>query len=301
MSDHTAGTLEPRQLVRSRSNRTLAGVCAGLADYFEIHPAVFRVAFVVMTILGGAGIPIYFVAVLVVPAEGRQESIATAVLRDLRGQSWPLVALGLAALAAAAVLTHLTLWPSGDAWVFLLLAGLVLVWVTWRIVAGEGPGAAPLAAEDARRIRRRRGRLVAAVASVAAVLLAFVALLVATFDVHLRHGVDERSHVVASVEELRSEYRLGVGELRLDLRALDLPAGVTQVEARVDIGALRVIVPDDVALRVRATSRLAEIDVLGQVVDGPRAEASLDQAGDRVLALDVHVGLGAVRIARALP
>jgi phage shock protein C len=302
MSERSVETLEPRRLVRSRSNRTLAGVCAGLAGYFDIHPAVFRVAFVVMTVLGGAGIPIYVVAALVMPVEGKEESIATAVLRDLRGRPWPLVALGLAALAAATVLTHLTFWPSGDAWVFLLLVGAVLVWITWRVAAGEGDGAAaPLAAEDARRIRRRRGRLALAVAAVAAVVLAFVAVLVAAFDVHLRHGVDERSHVVASMEELRSEYLLGIGELRVDLRSLDLPAGVTRVEARVDIGALDVIVPDNVALRVSATSRLAEIDLLGEVVDGLNAEASVDQTGDRVLALDAHVGLGSLRITRALP
>jgi len=54
--------IEARQLRRSRSDRTLAGVCGGLAAYFEIHPAVFRVAFVVLTLLGGAGVLIYLAA-----------------------------------------------------------------------------------------------------------------------------------------------------------------------------------------------------------------------------------------------
>src|SRR5918996_4159947 len=57
--------LEARQLRRSRSDRTLAGVCGGLAAYFEIHPAVFRVAFVVLTLLGGAGVLIYLAAAAV--------------------------------------------------------------------------------------------------------------------------------------------------------------------------------------------------------------------------------------------
>ena len=44
-----------KQLQRSRSDRMLAGVSGGLASYFEIHPAFFRVGFVVLTLLGGAG------------------------------------------------------------------------------------------------------------------------------------------------------------------------------------------------------------------------------------------------------
>ena len=57
MSEHTTDTRATR-LERSRSDRMLAGVAGGLAAYFELHPAVFRVAFVVLTLMGGAGIPI---------------------------------------------------------------------------------------------------------------------------------------------------------------------------------------------------------------------------------------------------
>ena len=52
----------------------LAGVSGGLARYFEIHPAVFRVGFVVLTLLGGAGILIYAAAALVMPDEGKEDS-----------------------------------------------------------------------------------------------------------------------------------------------------------------------------------------------------------------------------------
>ena len=79
----------------------LAGVCGGLARYFEIHPAFFRVGFVVLTLLGGAGILIYLAAALVIPDEGKQDSVATAALRDRRDRPWPLIGLGLLAVAAA--------------------------------------------------------------------------------------------------------------------------------------------------------------------------------------------------------
>ena len=301
MNARSTSTIEARQLRRSRSDRTLAGVCGGLAAYFEIHPAVFRVAFVVLTLLGGAGVLIYLVAAAVMPAEGRVDSFATATLRDVRDRRWPLAGLALVVVGGAIALSRLALWPGGDAWVFLLLVGALILWIARHGPAAEDAAQAALTPDDSLRVRRRRRRLGLVVASALALLLAVAAIFTAVFDVHLRHGVDERVHVVTTVEELRDEYRLGVGTLRLDLRSLRLPGGVTRVEARVDIGSLRVIVPEGVALRVRATSRLGEIDVLGDVHDGSSVEASLDQAGDRVLALDAHVGLGGLRIVRALP
>ncbi len=84
MSEHTTHIPETRLLQRSRSDRMVAGVAGGLARYFDIHPAVFRVGFVVLTLLGGAGILIYAVAALVMPDEGKKDSIATAALRNRR-------------------------------------------------------------------------------------------------------------------------------------------------------------------------------------------------------------------------
>ena len=62
ISTHTLGNGATKRLERSRSDRKLAGVCGGLARYFDIHPAVYRVGFVVLTLLGGAGILIYLAA-----------------------------------------------------------------------------------------------------------------------------------------------------------------------------------------------------------------------------------------------
>ena len=116
MSEHTTHIPEIRRLERSRSDRMLAGVSGGLARYFEIHPAVFRVGFVVLTLLGGAGILIYAAAALVMPDEGKEDSIATAALRNRRDRPWPLIGLGLLAVAGAILLSRATLWPDGDSW-----------------------------------------------------------------------------------------------------------------------------------------------------------------------------------------
>ena len=44
------------RLERSNTNRVIAGVCGGLAEYLAVDPTLVRVAFVVMTFVGGIGI-----------------------------------------------------------------------------------------------------------------------------------------------------------------------------------------------------------------------------------------------------
>src|SRR5204862_6251080 len=99
---HTLPNGDTRRLERSRSDRMVAGVAGGLARYFDIHPAVYRVGFVVLTLLGGAGIIIYIAAALVIPKEGEEDSFVTAALRNRRERPWPLIGLGLVGVAFAA-------------------------------------------------------------------------------------------------------------------------------------------------------------------------------------------------------
>src|ERR671939_530837 len=127
---HTLESGAAKRLERSRSDRMLAGVCGGLARYFDIHPAFYRVGFVVLTLLGGAGILIYVAAALVMPDEGKEDSIATAALRNRRDRPWPLIGLALVGVAAATLLSRATLWSHGDAWIVLLIAGGSILWIT---------------------------------------------------------------------------------------------------------------------------------------------------------------------------
>ena len=46
MSEHITEQPAVKGLERSRSDRMLAGVCGGLARYFDIHPALYRDAHV---------------------------------------------------------------------------------------------------------------------------------------------------------------------------------------------------------------------------------------------------------------
>jgi phage shock protein C len=58
-----------RKLYRSWTNRKLAGVCGGLAQFFNLDPTLIRVLFVVLAVLGGSGILIYLAMWIMVPNE----------------------------------------------------------------------------------------------------------------------------------------------------------------------------------------------------------------------------------------
>jgi phage shock protein C len=58
-----------RKLYRSKTNRQLAGVCGGLAEYFNMDATLIRVLFVVLAVLGGSGIVLYLALWIIVPKE----------------------------------------------------------------------------------------------------------------------------------------------------------------------------------------------------------------------------------------
>lgn len=60
---------ETRKLYRSRSNRQIAGVCGGLAEYFNMDATLLRVLFIVLAVLGGSGIVLYLAMWIIVPKE----------------------------------------------------------------------------------------------------------------------------------------------------------------------------------------------------------------------------------------
>lgn len=74
-----------RKLIRPFEGRMVAGVCAGLGDYFGADPNIVRLVFAALSIFGGAGVLMYLVAWLLVPEEGEQKSIADNYLSKKRG------------------------------------------------------------------------------------------------------------------------------------------------------------------------------------------------------------------------
>jgi phage shock protein C len=56
-----------RKLYRSRTDRTIAGVCGGLAEYFGLDSTVVRLVFVIMFLLGGHGLLVYLILWVLMP------------------------------------------------------------------------------------------------------------------------------------------------------------------------------------------------------------------------------------------
>ena len=59
----------PKRLYRSNSDKMIAGVCGGLAQYMALDPTVVRLVFILLALLGGPGLLIYIIMWLITPIE----------------------------------------------------------------------------------------------------------------------------------------------------------------------------------------------------------------------------------------
>jgi phage shock protein C len=56
-----------KRLYRSEKDKMIAGVCSGLAEYFNIDPVIIRLIFVLIALPGGVSILVYFLFWILVP------------------------------------------------------------------------------------------------------------------------------------------------------------------------------------------------------------------------------------------
>ncbi len=56
-----------KRLRKSMSDRKLAGVCGGIAEYFGIDSTIVRLILVIFCLVGGSGILFYIIAAIVMP------------------------------------------------------------------------------------------------------------------------------------------------------------------------------------------------------------------------------------------
>ena len=272
MSEHTLNPPNVKRLERSRTDRILAGVSGGLGRYFDLAPAVFRLGFVVLTLLGGAGILVYIAAALVMPKEGEERSVAEEILANRRDHPARLVALGLVAVGVLSLLARADTWPAaGTAWSLIAVAAVIFLWTG-----------------------RRRGIAIALLSILVLVLVTGVAAVAAAFawfDVSLGDGVGNHSYTPTTAPA--GEYKLGVGRLTLDLR--QVPAG-SHVRASVGVGELHVVVPRGVEPTVDAHAKAGAIDALGQHDDG--SHVHLVVPGTGALTIDAKIGVGHIEVVR---
>lgn len=56
-----------KRLTKSNKDRYICGVCAGIAEYFDVDPTMIRLGLIAFCLLGGSGIFAYIVAAILMP------------------------------------------------------------------------------------------------------------------------------------------------------------------------------------------------------------------------------------------
>jgi phage shock protein PspC (stress-responsive transcriptional regulator) len=324
-----APTAEPRRLTRSSSDRVLGGVAGGLGRYFDLDPIIFRIGFVVLTLAGGAGVLGYAAAWLFIPPDpvagvdptprNRALTYLGAALLVVAAFAMlgpglffigpPLFFLALIALLGTALWRaaegrggdgNLALRRAGLGILLLVVAGVGFVAVAIGSAAGGGAVFAGLviaigAALTVSAFVGGGARWLVLPALVVAIPLGFVA----AAGIDGKGGIGDRDYRPTSLAELKDGYRLGVGELRVDLRNVDLPAGHTPLKLNLGIGSVRLLVPEGVCVasdvRVGAGyARVLERDSAGLDVDW--RNEPLDGAGSKRLEIAGKVGVGELQV-----
>ncbi len=249
---------------------------------------------VALALLGGAGLIVYAAALILVPSDGevaagpndtrdRAIAVGVAIFLAIVGFSFGLFGLGFGLGGAV--------FPIA----FLSVAGLAV----WWLVSGERPSgsASDVAKRAALGVALLFGCFLLAVGSFVAsglgggvviaslVIAAGAALVAAAFlggarwlvlpalaialplafvsaaSIDLNGGVGERRVRPGTLAEVKDSYRLGAGELVVDLRDVELPAGDRRLKIAVGAGHALVLVPENVCVASTASVGMGGVSV----------------------------------------
>jgi phage shock protein PspC (stress-responsive transcriptional regulator) len=262
-----------KRLTRSSSDRVIAGVAGGFGRYIGVDPVVIRLALIVLVFFGGAGLVLYGAAWLIVPSDDKEGSSFDG--RDVARRTG--IALGLLALTIVAA--------AGGFWGFATGGGtataIVVIVVGAALVIAAFTGG---------------GRWLI----VPAIVLALSAGAVAAADLDVRGGVGERIYRPATSADLRGEYKLGIGHLRLDLRNTDFTPGEHRVHLKLGVGQAEVLVPDAVCVSSSAHISAGSTSVFDHSTGGADHDWEDSRGapeGTPVLKVDADIGFGQFRVA----
>lgn len=136
-----------KKLYRSRTNKILGGVCAGIANYFGIDVVVVRLIWVLLALAGGPGVIGYIIAWIIIPAEPEPTPKREQAAEDVQGDTalaeapehshgngnviaaWALIIVGLFFLAERLLPYRWMHWfPWSRLWpALIIVAGLALL------------------------------------------------------------------------------------------------------------------------------------------------------------------------------
>jgi phage shock protein PspC (stress-responsive transcriptional regulator)/predicted membrane protein len=321
-----------RKLTRSSTDKLIGGVAGGLGRYFGVDPILFRIAFVVLLFAGGVGVLAYIGLLVFVPADdgssplgrGNNANVAGAILLVALALvifGPPAFFLGPVLLPVALVLgIGVLLWRAAGGSISAAdpgrMAGRALIMILIGIAAlGAAVGVFLLAAMGGGTMLA----ILAIVAGMALVIAAFAGgarwliapalilvlplAIVAAADVNIDGGVGQRHYDPADMSELQSDYRLGMGELDIDMRSVELPAGQTDMHVEVGVGHAVIRVPEDACVTSDVEIGVGQANVFhrgsGGIDVAYAQSATPSYAESRPhLHLDGDVGIGAFEVVR---
>lgn len=319
----------PRRLTRSSSDQVLGGVAGGLGNYFSVDPILFRIGFAVAAFAGGAGLLAYFALWFLVPDENGEG------VKRPEGNQVALIVGGFIALLLLVGLLpgpDFFIWPGffGLVVLGLLVAALVSAdrggttgsrLLRFAIVALAVIAAAFLGVAAAVGTAFGGGAVVAGIVIVLglalvagafgrgrrwllvpALVLAAPAAMVQASGIEVEGGVGEREYRPATVSDLRGEYRLGAGEMLIDLRGVDFPAGRTVLDVDMGIGAVEIVVPDEVCVSSHVEIGVGAVEQLEHGQDGVDIDWTQQPRVDgdaKELFVDLDLDLGGAFIRHA--
>ena len=272
----------PRRLLRSSSDRVIAGVSGGLGDYFGVDPVIFRIGFALSILFGGLGALAYLLLAVFVPTDGDPD--ATQRLgRRLQGTGfWRAAGLvviailaigGLFGLAGGAAFAVALGWGVPTAIVIIAIGALL------ALAAFRG-GARWLIPP--------------------AIALAIGGGVAAAAGLDFRGGIGERQYTPTRVASIPADgYRLGVGRLVVDLRDLDWQKHrVVNLETSLGAGQSNVFVPKRVCVVASTHVGAGESEVAGDLNDGVDVNHSVGSGATATprLVLDSSVDMGQLRV-----
>ena len=117
---------ETKRLYRCEDRKVIAGVCCGLADYFQIDPTLVRVFFVFLALFNGVGGLLYIILWIVIPPEHETHRQPLSSGNMSNARHW--AGIIMISLGALAILQSLGLFRFNDLWpLLLILLGVFLI------------------------------------------------------------------------------------------------------------------------------------------------------------------------------
>ncbi len=252
---------------RPADGRIVAGVCAGIAERWQVDVTLVRVVAAVLAVMSGLGVAAYLAIWLLTPSTDAPAPVRPGTKASRLAAGVPAVLLALLLLAVVAGFGHAP-W-------FGLPMGLLVVALLATAVVVSRPLRVTLV-------------VLAVLVTVSVVGLAAFGQRVGLREIH-----------VSSLTDLRDRYDFAAGRVRLDLSSLAV-TGPARTQVRVGRGAADITLPRDTVVLVHARAGIGSVTVDGTRVRGVDAEQTRalgvsSPGGDR-LVLDVLVGAGSVTV-----